>query len=584
MCGSAIGKRCPGIQTGVGLCELRWTLLILLLSVLIGASQAGPTAGDTVVLADVNDPYYPLAEEIARYENAPLVGSLNEAFACDPTFVLWVVAPSCLSNRRMIEMGVGLLEQTRVFAIGIISGSTMDLARDLWQRGAQAKGQRAVAVNAKYPSAGFLEGRLIQFRGADKEVHPLSKSSLLQALTETDYLTYTGHSGSDYWELEEKVKLVSEDIPRLPPAVISTAGCSSLRPWRDNSVALRFVDQGAAAYSGFAFSPWEGFLIGEFEDLPFRYTWPDFSIGLVIQAQLRGTMQSFAVFPYYWLLGDPRIALQADPPYRLVSERTEDDTLVLDYTDAPAGLLPVLITGGAKYRFVSIPGVTAAAQDDRFYNSRLQMINHRDDKHLVFVHQGGDFTLRLQTHPPRYWVALDLLLDSLDMVLGSTLTSRLKFVAIIGLISFFALKEKRTNVMQLHVLLPACAAAAGFALLHTLYVLMRAGESTLTSKPVVESTPWVGLATFAIVGCGAVLFFNVRSRLHKGLVLLLVTLPVWGEPLLALLLLRMANARIDTPIYSARMVLLILPALALECFLLASAYWLLQKSLPDPGR
>ena len=584
MRGSAIGKLCPGIRDEGGRHESRGVVLILLLAVFIGASQADAGTCKTVVLADGNDPYYSLAEEIAHHEAIPLVGSLSEAFACDPTFVLWVVAPSGLSNRRMMTFGVDLREQNRVVAIGMISGSTVNLARDLWRRSAQAKGRHVVVVNAKYPSAGFPEGRLIQPQGNLGETHPLSKPRLLQALTEADYLTYTGHSWSDYWELEEKVTLVSEDIPRLPPVVISTAGCSSLRPWRNDSVALRFLDQGAAAYAGFAFSPWEGFLIGEFEDLPFRYTWPDFPIGTVMQAQLRGTMQSFAAFPYYWLLGDPRIALQADPPYRLVSERTEGDTLVLDYTDAPPGLIPVRIADGAKYRFVSIPGVTAATQDDRFYNSRLQMVDKGDDKYLIFVHRGGDFTLRLRTHPPRYWIALDLLLDSLDMVLCSSFTSRLKFVVIIGVVCLFAFSKRWTSVVRFGVLLPACAAAAGFALLHALYVLQRAGHYTLTSKPVVESTPWVGLATFVMVGCGAVLFFNVRSRLHKGLVLLLVTLPVWGEPLLALLFVRMANARIETPIYSARLVWLILPALVLEWSLFASAYWLLQKSISDRSR
>jgi len=241
----------------------------------------------------------------------------------------------------------------------------------------------------------------------------------------------------------------------------------------------------------------------------------------------------------------------------------------------------VLITGGAKYRFVSIPGVTAATQEDRFYNSRLQMINRGDDKYLIFVHQGGDFSLHLRTHPRWYWSALDLLLDSLDMVLHSSFMSRLKFVIIIGLVCFFALKEKWADTVRHRVLLTAFVAAASFALLHALYVLMRAGDSTLTSKPVVATAPWAAVATFVIVGCGAVLFFNARSRVKKGLVLLLVTLPVWGEPLLALVLVSYMHTRIETPIYSVRMVWLILPTFALECILFGSIYYALQRTIPD---
>jgi len=559
--------------------QVRGFLIIFLLLVLIQTLHADPT-GKTAVLVELDDPYYTLAEEIAQHEDLPLVNSLSEAFACDPTFLLWVVAPSSLSDQRMIEFGIALREQARVISIGIISGSTVDLARDLWQRGAQVKGQQVFAVNSKYPSAGFPEGRLIQFRGDNGVTQPLSKSSLLQAIAKADYLTYTGHSGNYYWKLEEETQLVSDEIPRLPPVVIGTAGCNSFRIWRDNSLALRFVDQGAAAYSGFVFSPWEGYLIGEFDHLPFRYTWPDFPIGLVLQAQLRGTLQAFAAFPYYWLLGDPRIALQADPPYRLVDERQEGDTLVLDYADAPAGLLPVLISGGAKYRFVSVPGVTAATEYDPFYNNRLQMINNKGDKHLVLMHKGGDFTLHLKVHPPWYWSTLDLLLDSLDMVLLSSFTGMLKFIVIIGLVCLFAFGGGWANIVLPHMLFPALVAATGFGLLHALYVLACAGHSSLTSKPVVESNPWVAVITFLIAGCGAVLFFNARSRLKKGLVLLLVTLPAWGEPFLALLLLSSMNATIDVPIYSARMALLVLPTFALECVLFASAYCLLQKLVP----
>jgi hypothetical protein len=40
------------------------------------------------------------------------------------------------------------------------------------------------------------------------------------------------------------------------------------------SMALAAVAKGAAAFAGFLFSPIEGYLIGEFDGLPFRYTGP----------------------------------------------------------------------------------------------------------------------------------------------------------------------------------------------------------------------------------------------------------------------------------------------------------------------
>jgi hypothetical protein len=50
--------------------------------------------------------------------------------------------------------------------------------------------------------------------------------------------------------------------------------------------------------------------------LPFRYTWPGFPIGHVVQFQNRGAVQDFAAFPYCFLLGDPRITVQSAPAYR----------------------------------------------------------------------------------------------------------------------------------------------------------------------------------------------------------------------------------------------------------------------------
>ena len=197
----------------------------------------------------------------------------------------------------------------------------------------------------------------------------------------------------------------------LNQIVVSTGSCQTVRPWNDNSIALRFVDQGAAAYAGFVYSPNEGYLIGEFDGLPFRYTWPGFPIGHVIQAQNRGTLQGFARFPYLFLLGDPRIAFQSYPPYSLVDDRLEDGQRILKFQQVPSGVIPVRITGGATYRFVEAEGITTAAEQDPFYNSRLQMVDIQEDKYILLVHPGGDLTLRLRPQAPWHWFLRDILLD-----------------------------------------------------------------------------------------------------------------------------------------------------------------------------
>ncbi len=101
----------------------------------------------------------------------------------------------------------------------------------------------------------------------------MTKTGFIKVLQSADYLTFTGHGSSRSLNLDENIRLTAADVPSLDSVVISTGSCQTVRPWNADSIARRFVDQGAAAYAGFVFSPNEGFLIGEFDGLPFRYTW-----------------------------------------------------------------------------------------------------------------------------------------------------------------------------------------------------------------------------------------------------------------------------------------------------------------------
>lgn len=63
-----------------------------------------------VVLSNQGDSYYPLAEEIAASEGAPLVVNLSEVLAYDPIFLLWVASPAYLSDEVMIEFSRTMME------------------------------------------------------------------------------------------------------------------------------------------------------------------------------------------------------------------------------------------------------------------------------------------------------------------------------------------------------------------------------------------------------------------------------------------------------------------------------------------
>jgi hypothetical protein len=531
--------------------------LILIRSVdTSGSALTSQSECEFVVWAHFEDPYYPLAEEIAAIERAPLAHHLTDALACQPVFLLWIASPGYLSDDVLIEFGLAMNEHPSVISSGIITGSTLEQARALWERRVQVGSQQFLAANARYPSAHIYEGRITEFAREQIGTHPLTKSSLINALQAADYLTFTGHGGSKYLRLDEDVTITAEDIPSLGPVVVGTASCQTLRPWREGSIALRFVDQGAATYSGFVFSPNEGYLIGEFDGLPFRYTWPGFAIGHVIQVQNRGTLQGFAQFPYQFLLGDPRTALQAEPPYHLVDDHQVGEKRILTFRDVPSGVIPIRIHDGAAYDFLAVPGVTAAAQQDPFFNSQLQMVNIENDKFILLLHKGGDLTLQMHHQAPWYWFLFDILLDSLDHTFVFSQQSGGDIIALA--FSFIPLSwvgwqvfRKRFSRRRRQL---AIATGIAVTVLQAVYVLVRLDHVTIISKEVVFS-PLSMIAAFVLATCGALLFLEAHSRIGKAVALSVVTFASWVQTAFGLLVVAAFNVLVfipekGTPLYN----------------------------------
>jgi hypothetical protein len=536
----------------------------------------------TVILADRDDPYYALAEQIAHQETLPILESLDEVMAQDPMFLLWVASPSRLSDQVLVDFGLAMRNRESAISAGIISGATLDKARELWLRASQVSGQRVIAATAANPS-GNIEAKITILDEEGATVQALTKENLVRGLQEADYLTFAGHGGGSHLELYKNALLRPAGIPRLPPIVIATASCNTFRIFQKDSIALAFVSKGAAAYAGFAYSPNEGYLIGEFEGLPFRYTWPDFTIGQVIQVQIHGTLQGFARFPYYHLLGDPRIALQAEAPYDLVTDHEEGNVRTLTYADAATGFIPVRIPGGARYSFVEIVGATAAWQRDPFYNSRLQMVNIREDKYLLFDHDGGDFTLRLCLRPKWYWMATDFLTDSLDEILvygaqtgGDIISFFAGGIAMVGVLWML-----RRSKEAARALVPSAVTGIGFAALQGLYALARLDEVAITSK-VVEFSPLSVAATFLLTFCGAFLFLNARSRLVKVCALLVATFPTWAAIAFSMGIIATVNVfvfqrELGTDLYNYALGLLPLGAFVFECVAFGVTFFVLRR-------
>ena len=155
-------------------------------------------------------------------------------------------------------------------------------------------------------------------------------------------------------------------------------------------------------------------LLGEFTGLPFRYTWPEFPTGMVSRVQVEGSLQVFATAPWYFTLGDPRIAMNANPPYspqerdphgwRCGHSNTRARRRALcrcaSRAESPGLSLTCRGWGHCRWR-AQLPRSSADGQSERGQVPALRP-------------QGGDFTLRLQRRAPLWWRVLNPLMNALD--------------------------------------------------------------------------------------------------------------------------------------------------------------------------
>lgn len=573
-------------------------LAILLLQLPSGAAEQPAQAAGLVVLAQPADGYYPLAAEIAQAEAAPLVHSWDEALAANPTTILWVAAPEQLSDAAAAAAGMALKKHAALPRVGIITGATQEDARRLWLRGQELRAKswdgapdRFFAANAEYPSAGIMQAQLIEFQDGGPRAVPLDRSTMSAALRQADYLTFTGHGGNSYLRLDPDKTYIAHHLPEMPPVIVSTGSCQTLRIWKPDSIALAFVRKGAAGYAGFVYSPMEGYLIGQFDDLPFRYTWPDFPIGQVAALQARGTMQGFANFPFFYLIGDPRIALQDAPPYRVALDEVSGSTRTLILEDVPQGIIPVRVPGGGRYRYVSVEGLAATANGDPFFSSRIQAAILGGDKYILVNHLGGDLTLRLQEDAPWYWLPLHALASAFDHVAlftpqngGDILMAAAGIVFLIAALLRERFARRKGSGLSRRAAVIALAAALIVTLLLGLYQAARLPHAAITTKPVTFSLVWLA-AVFLLTLSGSGLFMLARSLWGKLFGLIVAVLPAFLPAVFVFAVMQVYNLtpRSITGAGVYNMHMSTLPAIAAAAWALAlwAGLWLAKRLVRD---
>jgi hypothetical protein len=509
---------------------------ILSLPLAIPAQAQGPSAQETqllpvdraLVVCDPHDSYSSLALEISKTDSLPSFASIEEALAQNPRFILWVGSPGYFTNRVLTQCAARLKSARSGAALGIISGNDLGDARALWLRGRSARGERNTAVRGEHAPAGVFHWRALNSVSFENTGILLSKQDLLEELKAADYLTFTGKGSGSGWQLADGAALGASDIPRLSANVLATADCPALS-LEPSSLALAAVTQGAAGYAGFFLRPLEGFLPGEDGGLPLRYTWPGVTVGEVIRLQNHSSKQAFAAIPLYFLLGDPRISLQTEPPCSVIRIETSRGVRNYEYGDLPPGMLPLRVKNGAQYHYAEIQGVTAISDYDLFYNSRLQAIDEGSHKILLVSHLGGDLTIGLRTEPPAFWRVSRTLLDALDYSLlylpgaGSPFLSL--FFALMALLSIIYLMKQEEMPGRLLYLSILVGVVLGLS--HALYASNRIGLTAVISKPIEVGVVDI-IATALLASCGLILSIGFESIALKIAGVIVVVAPALG--------------------------------------------------------
>lgn len=482
------------------------------------AADVLPPAKETVVIAQPADPYYSLAQEIAWTESLPLVADLSAAAGLNPRYILWVAAPENITSDLLLKTGQYFAQKNTYPGLGFITGSTLENARSLWQRAAMVRAGRVIIAADAEPPQHRFEPAIYDLNPSAPQQLPLNRDNLLTALSQADFFHWSRHSGPStwYWNSESgedfpDSEIHAADLPALPPVVIYAPSCSSFRPWRADSIALAFVDSGAAAYAGFLNSPFHTNAVMK-QDLsvPGPTAWADFPLGLVVQAENRVAARAYFSTPQFFMLGDPRVHLLDEPPYQILSDQVQaDDWRVIRGESDQAGALPIKIADGAAYDYVSAAGVTAVSEGDLFHNTRLQTLNLGADKYLLLWQTGGPFELRLSAHTPLFWGFADTLVDALDYgwvvmwldrrVVNAPVIHLIALIVFAALVGMMVVRRKvslrSVGMISLWALIPVIVRAG--------YVWLRADDYTISANLVAFPIDQVLLGLACIFACTA---------------------------------------------------------------------------------
>jgi len=495
---------------------------------------------ETVVVSAHSDPYFSLAQRIAQEENLRTFENFTDVLPLLPKFIILVAAPNNLTAEKLSSIANTFKNQAYYPALGIISGSTLDTAEQLWKRRNSARpGNNFVGGDVDIYRSVYTP-TLFNISDGTKTKIDLNENSLIETLKQADYIYWTRHTGAHSWfwnkdseNWGKNDELSPEEIPQLKPVVIYSPACNVFRPWRKgkDSMALAFIDKGAAAFLGLVNSPHSDTFSKYGLLVPGLTSWKEFPLGLITQVQNKTTTGLIYNSPQFFMLGDPRIHLSKNQPYQILSDQIDETgkRVIAGHSDRHA-ILSVKIDNAADYNFLSIKGLTSLSEDDLFYNNKVQTLDLGADKYLLFLHHGGDFQIELSYTPPFGRVVTGAFIDALDYSwvafwIGPYTYQANSYIYIasipilIGILLFKIFKQNKTFKDYQKIF----SVAFLLAFFRLAYYLLRLNEYTASTNildpGIMETT--IGFAgVFSGVAGGLILIRDSKKILVKSLGLL----------------------------------------------------------------
>lgn len=206
--GVQIIKDKPFYVVGIG-------IFLLLFVISIGWSNSKSATvpvmeEETIVVSSSSDPYFGLARRIAQEEHLRIVEEFADVLRSHPKFVILVASPRNITAEKLAYIGDTIKGQGYYPALGIISGSTLDTASQLWERRNSAQTGSAFVGGDVDTLQLIYEPTLFDISNSTNTRAVLNENSLSEALKQADYFYWTRHSGGSTWYLERRVRRLEQ--------------------------------------------------------------------------------------------------------------------------------------------------------------------------------------------------------------------------------------------------------------------------------------------------------------------------------------------------------------------------------------